>query len=149
MAAALFLAVAMGGLGYWDYHRKKIAYYADYVECRGVPRGIGELNAAEVQRRHLSWQFESSRYRVDAFAASTGSGSGNQPTAPEDADRPADRTFYYRDDGALEYAIEFTSVGKEFRKSVYAQTCRSWNSREAARGDCRCRPSFCRPRGVV
>ena len=32
-----------------------------------------------------------------------------QPTDTEDIDRPADRTFHYRDNGDLEYAIEFTA----------------------------------------
>ena len=117
MAAVVFLAAAVGGFAYWDYHRTKVAYYADYVECRGVPQGIGELSAAQVQRRHLSWKFESSRYRVDRVCSINGSG---QPTNTEDADRPADRSFHYRDDGALEYTIEFTPTGKELRKSVYA-----------------------------
>ena len=117
MAAALFLAAAIGGFAYWDYHRTKVAYYADYVECRGVPQGIGELSAAQVQRRHFSWKFESSRYRADRVCSINGSG---RPTNTGDADRPADRTFHYRDDGALEYAIEFTPTGKELRKSVYA-----------------------------
>ena len=116
-AAALFLAAAVGGFAYWDYHRTKVAYYADYVECRGVPQGIGELSTAQVQHRHLSWKFESSRYRVDRVCSINGSG---RPTDTEDADRPADRSFHYRDDGALEYAIEFTPTGKELRKSVYA-----------------------------
>ena len=119
-AVAVLLAAAIGGLAYWDYYRTKVAYYADYVECRGVPQGIGELSAAQVQRRHLSWKFESSRYRVDRVRSINGSGSGCQPTDTEDADRPADRTFHYRDDGALEYTIEFTATGKELRKSVYA-----------------------------
>ena len=109
---------ALGGcdrrIGHWDYHRTKVAYYADYVECRGVPQGIGELSAAQVQRRHLSWKFESSRRRVDRVRSINGS---RQPTDTEDADRPADRSFHYRDDGALEYAIEFTATGKELRKS--------------------------------
>ena len=73
-AVALLLAAAIGGFAYWDYHRTKIAYYADYVECRGVPQGIGELSAAQVQRRHLSWKFESSRYRVDRVCSINGSG---------------------------------------------------------------------------
>ena len=120
MAAAFFLAAAVGGFAYWDYHRTKVAYYADYVECRGVPQGIGELSAAQFQRRHLSWKFESSRYRVDRVRSINGSGAAASPTDMEDADRPADRTFYYRDNGALEYAIEFTPTGKELRKSVYA-----------------------------
>ena len=42
-AAALFLAMAIGGFAYWDYHRTKVAYYADYVESRGVPQGIGKV----------------------------------------------------------------------------------------------------------
>ena len=49
MATVLFLAAAVGGLRYWDYHRTKVAYYADYVECRGVPQGIGKLSPAQVQ----------------------------------------------------------------------------------------------------
>ncbi len=120
MAAALFLAAAMGGFAYWDYHRTKVAYYADYVECRGVPQGIGELSAAQVQRRHLSWKFESSRYRVDRVCSVNGSGSW--PPAHEHGRRrsPADRSFHYRDNGALEYAIEFAATGKELRESVYA-----------------------------
>ena len=79
MAAVLFLAAAIGGFAYWDYHRTKVAYYADYVECRGVPQGIGELSAAQVQRRYLSWKFESSRYRPDRVRSINGSGSGCQP----------------------------------------------------------------------
>ena len=105
-AAAMFLAAALGGLTYWDYYRTKIAYYADYVQCRGVPQGIGQLSAAQVRRRHLSWKAESSRYRVDRVSSVNGSGSICQSTDTEDADRPADRSFHYRDNGALEYTIE-------------------------------------------
>ena len=119
-AVALFLAAAIGGFAYWDYHRTKVAYYADYVECRGVPQGIGPLGAAQVHRRELSWKFASSRRRADRVCSVNGSESVCQPTDTEDVDRPADRSFYYRDDGALEYVIEFTATGKELRKSVYA-----------------------------
>ena len=117
MAAVLLLAAAVGGVAYWDYHRTKTAYYADYVECWGVPQGIGELSAAQFQRRKLSWKFESSRYRIDHVSSINGSG---QPTNTDDADRPADRLFHYRDDGASDYTIKFTLTGKELRKSVYA-----------------------------
>ena len=120
MAAVLFVAAAVGGFCYWDYNRLKVAYYADYVECRGVPRGIDELSTAQVQRRYLSWKIESSRYRIDRVRSINGSGSGRQPTDSEDADRAADRSFHYRDDGTLEYTIEFASTGKELRRSVYA-----------------------------
>ena len=116
-AAVLFLAVASGGFAYWDYYRTKIAYYADYVQCRGVPQGIGPLSAAQVQRRHRSWKFESSRHRPDRVSSINGSG---RPTDTEDADRPADRSFHYRDNGDLEYTIELAPTGKELRESVYA-----------------------------
>ena len=74
----------------WDYYRTKVAYYADYVECRGVPQGIGELSAAQVRHRHFSWKFESSRYRVDRVCSINGSG---RPTNTEDADRPGRSNF--------------------------------------------------------
>ena len=118
MAAALFLAAAIGGFAYWDYHRTKIAYYADYVECRGVPQGIGELkprrSSAAISRGNSSLPATA----PTAFAASTAA-ARRQPDDTEDADRPADRTFHYRDNGALEYAIDFTPTGKELRESVY------------------------------
>ena len=117
LAAVVLIAAAVSGFRIWDYYRTKIAYYADYVECRGVPQGIGELSAARVHRRHLSWRFESSRNRVDRVCSLNGSG---QPADTEDADRPADRSFHYRDNGALEYTTESTPTGKELRESVYA-----------------------------
>ena len=119
-AGVLLLAAAIGGFASWDYYRTKIAYYADYVQCRGVPQGIGQLSAAQVGRRQLSWKVESSRYRVDRLCSINGSGNVHQATDTEEADRPADRSFHYRDDGALEYTIEVTPTGKEVRKSVYA-----------------------------
>ena len=145
MAVAVLVAAAIGGFAYWDYHREKVAYYADYVECRGVPQGIHALSAAQVQRRNLSWRFESSRRRADRVRSVNGSGSVCQPTDTEDVDRPADRSFHYRDDGALEYAIELTATGKELRKSVYAPDLSIVEFKGAARGGCRCRPSFCGP----
>ena len=48
------------GLGafYWDYTRATYKYYADYVDCWGVPKGIIELNEEQVARRHRSYKFE-------------------------------------------------------------------------------------------
>lgn len=50
LTAVLLLGAVIGGFAYWDYHRIKVAYYSDYVEYRGVPQGIGELTAAQIQR---------------------------------------------------------------------------------------------------
>ena len=99
---------------------------------------------------HLSWKFESSRYRPDRVCSINGSGSVCQPTDTDDADRPADRTFHYRDNGALEYTIEFTPTGKELRKSVYAPDLSIVEFKGGSTGTVAGRrPSFCRPTRAV
>ncbi len=137
-AAVLFLAVASGGFASWDYYRTKIAYYADYVQCRGVPQGIGPLSAAQVQRRHRSWKFESSRRRPDRVSSINGSGrprTRKTPTAPP-----------------IDHSITATMATWNTRSNWHRRerscgnrcmprTCRSSNSRVAAKGGCRCRPS--------
>ena len=143
MAAAVLVAAAIGGLAYWDYYRTKVAYYADYVECRGVPQGIGELSAAQVQRRHLSWKFESSRYRVDRVRSINGSGRSPR-TRKTPIARPIDRSIT-----AMTARWNTRSNSRRPERNCGSRfmprTCRSSSSRAAARGGCRCRPSFCRP----
>ena len=117
VATMFFLAAAIGGFAYWDYNRTKIAYYADYVERHGIPQGIHELTAAQAQHRRLSWNFASSRRRPDRVCCVNGSG---RPANSDDTDRPADRTFQYRDNGALEFTINYMPAGKELWRSVYA-----------------------------
>ena len=84
-----------------------------------MPRGIGPLTKEQTRRRALSWEVTSSRHQVNRVRGVNGSGGGVQPSDSEDSQRPADRSFHYRDNGVLEYAIEYTPTGKEIRKCVY------------------------------
>lgn len=53
-------ALLLMGLGvfYWDYTRVTYEYYADYVDCWGVPKGVIELNEEQVSHRYRSYKFE-------------------------------------------------------------------------------------------
>ena len=42
----------------WDYNRSTYSYFADYVDCYGVPKGIIPLSKEEVLHRNGSYQFE-------------------------------------------------------------------------------------------
>ena len=147
-AAVLFLAAAIGGFASWDYYRTKIAYYADYVQCRGVPQGIGplerrtgpappslvEIRVVPLPRRP---RFEHQRQR-DA-----GPRTRKTPIA-----QPIDHSITAT---MARWNTRSKSRQPERRcgNRSMPRTCRSSNSRGAARGGCRCRPSFSRPTRAV
>ena len=54
-AAALFCLL---GLFAWDYNRATYEYFADWVDCYGVPEGILPLTDEQVSHRRRSYQFE-------------------------------------------------------------------------------------------
>ena len=54
-AAALF---SLLGLFAWDYNRATYEYFADWVDCYGVPEGILPLTDEQVSHRRRSYQFE-------------------------------------------------------------------------------------------
>ncbi len=45
-------------LGFWDYTRTKVEYYADYVDIWGLPKGIIPLTDEQVSHRNVSYRFE-------------------------------------------------------------------------------------------
>lgn len=49
---------ALFGLFVWDYNRTTYEYYADWVDCYGVPKGIVPLNVEQVAHRNRNYQFE-------------------------------------------------------------------------------------------
>ena len=57
VASILFLF----GVFVWDYNRSTYEYYADWVDCYGVPEGIIPLTKEQVSHRSGSYQFEYSR----------------------------------------------------------------------------------------
>ena len=54
-AATLF---ALLGLFVWDYNRAKYEYYADWVDCYGVPEGVVPLSVKQAAHRNRNYQFE-------------------------------------------------------------------------------------------
>ena len=59
MALAICALLFMGlGIFFWDYTRATYEYYADYVDCWGVPKGVIELAPEQVSHRHRCYQFE-------------------------------------------------------------------------------------------
>ena len=115
MAAALLVAAAIGGLAYLGLPPQEGRLLCRLRRMPGrspghrrterrtgpAPPSLVEIRVFPLPRRPRS--------RASTAAA--------RPTDTEDVDRPADRSFHYRDNGALEYAIEFTATGKELRKS--------------------------------
>ena len=43
--------------GVWDYTRTKVEYYADYVDCWGIPHGVIALNKNQISNRYRSYKF--------------------------------------------------------------------------------------------
>lgn len=58
LAGAAAVLILLSALFVWDYNRPTYAYFADYVDCWGVPRGIVPLTTDQVRHRHESYQFE-------------------------------------------------------------------------------------------
>ena len=54
--ATLFLLLV--SLFVWDYNRATYAYFADYVDCYGVPNGVVLLTDEQAERRHRYFLFE-------------------------------------------------------------------------------------------
>jgi len=59
LSLAVCTLTLMGGcIFYWDYTRATYKYYADYVDCWGVPKGVIELTDEQMSRRNQSYKFE-------------------------------------------------------------------------------------------
>ncbi|MBC8126739.1 MAG: toll/interleukin-1 receptor domain-containing protein [Gloeobacteraceae cyanobacterium ES-bin-144] len=69
------LAVSAGVIGWWDYTRTKIEYYANTVDHFGIPEGYYELSKVEVAHREKSYRIESSRRKVRKISCIHSSGS--------------------------------------------------------------------------
>ena len=63
MGIACLMALLVGFF-YWDYTRPTYEYYADYVDCNGIPKGILPLKKEEVEKRHQSYRFEKRRIPI-------------------------------------------------------------------------------------
>ena len=57
MAAVACLAI-LCAIFNWDYKRPRYEYYADYVDCNGIPQGIISLDENQYSKRNGFYQFE-------------------------------------------------------------------------------------------
>ena len=60
MGIACLIALLVG-IFYWDYTRPTYEYFADYVDCNGVPKGILPLNKEQIEKRRRLYRFEKRR----------------------------------------------------------------------------------------
>jgi hypothetical protein len=56
LCVALFMLIT--GLFLWDYNRPTYEYFADYVDCYGVPQGIMPVAKNDVAHREGTYRFE-------------------------------------------------------------------------------------------
>lgn len=59
IACLAFLAVI--ALGFYDYTRTKVEYYADWVDVNGIPHGIIPLSTKQVNAKNNCYRFEYKR----------------------------------------------------------------------------------------
>lgn len=50
--------VLLAGLFLWMHYRPKYEYYADFVECKGVPQGVCPIPKEQLKERELTYKFQ-------------------------------------------------------------------------------------------
>jgi hypothetical protein len=99
--AAAALLLTSGVLGWWDYTRVKIHYYAEIAERFGVPEGYYELSKEQVAHRAQSYKVESSRRKVRSITSVHSSGT---PEEKGDFDS-AIQELKFDEDGQLQEIV--------------------------------------------
>jgi hypothetical protein len=130
IAAVAGLLLLVSGGKVWDYFfRIKVEYYADYVDKKGVPKGIIPLNKAEIKKRNAHYRFES---RHNLLRRVVYANSANMPIEhnnTEHADRFAIQLLTYKDkDNRLDETELKNAQGKTI--AIY-----SWSGKNLDRID--------------
>jgi hypothetical protein len=58
IASCVALFILIAGLFLWDYNRPTYEYFADYVDCYGVPQGIIPVSKSQMAHREGTYRFE-------------------------------------------------------------------------------------------
>lgn len=120
----LSLAVC-AGLFFWDYTRIKVRYYKDYTEVWGVPEGIGRVSASDQQHRQYTFKFEYQKSKVRRVSTVNSHGKLDQISESELNDRYVDATFFYNNDGQIDYVKAYDQSGKCLYKLDYDENLRT------------------------
>lgn len=89
------------GLFLWDYNRTKTYYYKDYVECWGVPEGVGRVSSWNAKHMHRLYRFEFSQGKVRRVSHINSLGHVISDSESERNERPIDQDIYYTSDGKV------------------------------------------------
>jgi hypothetical protein len=99
--AAAGLLFSAGVVGWWDYTRTKVDYFAEISTRFGVPEGYGSLTKDQVHHREFSYKIESSRRKVRQIICVHSSGA---PVDRGDFDS-AIQELKFGEDGSLQEVI--------------------------------------------
>lgn len=113
IAAAVAAILIIGGGWYtWDYNRIKTYYYKDYVECWGVPQGVGEVSSSEHSHMHRSYKFVYQKRKLLRVSLVNSLDYLIDDGESERSERPIDQTFTYTVDGKVSRVTVMDRSGK-------------------------------------
>ena len=101
ISALLLFLVMFFSLFIWDkYYRTHVAYYADYVERRGVPEGIFPLAKEQVAKRQFHYRIETKAGLVQRLVHANSAGTPVPHNSEllwnsENLDRPMIMNYFY------------------------------------------------------
>ena len=122
-AAAVAGVLMLTGLLLWNYNRTKIYYYKDYCEVYGVPEGICRLTSSEQRHRAQSYRMEFSKGKLRRMTLVNAEGNAVPHNDTETMhDRHTDVSYYYTDDGKIDYKIISDQAGKVLYKMDYDES---------------------------
>lgn len=101
VATAVASVLMCLGIFLWDYNRTKVRYYKDYVECWGVPQGVGRVQSWDARHMHRLYKFEFVRGKVRRVAHVNSYGKVISDDESERSDRPINQTIQYTSDGKV------------------------------------------------
>lgn len=113
IAAAVAAVLIIGGGWYaWDYNRIKTYYYKDYVECWGIPQGVGELSSSEHSHMHRSYKFVYQKRKLLRVSHVNSLDFLIDDGESERNERPIDQTFTYTAEGKVSRVKVMDRSGK-------------------------------------
>lgn len=120
VATGVACLVMCVGIFLWDYNRTKVYYYKDYAEYWGVPDGIGRLSKNDVAHREMSYKFEYSKHKLRRMSLVNAAGKIVKHNDTEHINsRYSDVSYFYTDDGKIDYATVSNEYGCLLYKMDY------------------------------
>lgn len=89
------------GIFLWDYNRTKIYYYKDYVECWGIPEGVGRVAPWTAKHMHRLYKFEYKQGKVRRVSHVNSLDKIISDGESERNERPIDQDIYYSSEGKV------------------------------------------------